>query len=253
MKNPLNLSENIVSIDIETTGLDKSKDHIVQLSAVKYTNKWKKVAEFDHYICPKEPWEMGKEAFEKHGLTKEFIQENGVDLEDIAEEFIDFIEGCDIISYNGNSFDIPFIYAEFQKIGIDPKIVDHKLIDVFKIETKVNSNKLEDAYRRYTGKEPVNAHNSLADVKMTMRVFYEQLCKYDLEEILESKEMQMDFPEQILAYNENGRIIFTAGKHKDETSFDICKKDPSYIKWLFANVLSQASKDKIMEEYNSLK
>lgn len=252
MKNPLNLSKYIVSIDIETSGLDKTKDHIVQLSGVKYTNTWKKVKEFNHYILPKEPWEMGKEAFEKHGLTKEFIQKNGVPLESVYDEFMEFIGDCDIVTYNGNSFDIPFIYAEFQKCSLDPKLVDHKLIDVFKIETKVNSNTLSAAYERYTGKPALDAHNALADVKMTMRVLYEQLNKYDLSKIISEEEMKIDFPEDILKMN-GDKIAFSGGKHKNEFAFDVCKKDPSYIKWLFTNVLSEYSKNKIMEEYNRLK
>ena len=254
MNNPLNLTPYIVAIDIETSGLDKNKDRIIQIGGVKFSNKWKKIAVFKKYILPKEPWEMSSEAQEKHGLTKEFIQENGVPLESIYDEWLEFIDGCDIVTYNGNSFDIPFMYAEFQREGLDPKIIEHRLIDVYKIEKEVNANTLEATFKRYTGKDPIDAHDAAADSLMTIRVLYEQLNRYDnIDEILKPEDMKMDFPESILALNEDKRIILTGGKHKDELIFDVCRKDPSYIKWLFANVLSKSSKDKVMEEYNNLK
>lgn len=253
MENSLNLSKYIISIDIETSGLDKNKDRIIQIGGVKYTNTWKKVCDFNKYILPKEPWEMTPEAEAVHGLSKEFININGVPLKSIYREWLEFLGDCDIITYNGNAFDIPFIYAEFQREGLDPKIIEHRLIDVYKIEKEVNANTLPAAFKRYTGKEAIGAHDANADSIMTIRVLYEQLSRYDVNEILKPEDMKMDFPESILSLNEDKRIVLTAGKHKDELIFDVCKKDPSYLKWLFANILSQSSKEKVIEEYNSLK
>lgn len=253
MKNQLDLTPNIVSIDIETSGLDKNKARIIQIGGVKYTNKWKKLSEFNHYILPKEPWEMEPDAEAVHGISKEFILKNGIPLEDIYDEWIEFLGDCDIITYNGNAFDIPFLYAEFQRAGLDPKIIEHRLIDVYKIEKEVNANTLVATYTRYTGKEAIDAHDANADSKMTIRVLYEQMNRFNVEEILKPEDMKMDFPESILALNEDGKIILTGGKHKDKMIFEVCKKDPSYIKWLFANVLCKSSKDKVMKEYNSLK
>lgn len=253
MKNTLNLTSNIVSIDIETSGLDKNNARIIQIGGVKYTNKWKKVKEFNHYIRPSGEWEMEPDAEEIHGLSKEFIEKNGLPLKTIYPEFIEFIDGCDIVTYNGNAFDIPFMYVDFQREGLDPKIIEHRLIDVYKIEKEVNANTLAAAYTRYTGKDAIDAHDANADSKMAIRVLYEQLNRFDVSKILKPEDMKMDFPESILSLNEDGRIILTVGKHKDEFIFEVCKKDPSYIKWLFSNVLSTSSKDKVMKEYNSLK
>ena len=252
MDNYFDLKNNIVFFDIETTGLDKKKDKIIQIGAVKYSPKWKKLDEISHYILPDEPWSITKEAFEKHGLTKEFIEQHGVPLKSIYNEWIKFIDKCDILTYNGTICDIPFMYAEFGKLGLDPMILNHRHIDVYSIERKINSNKLEDVYRRYTGKDPINAHDANSDSKMTANVFYEQLKRYNLNEIIDEKDLKIDFPEDILKLNDEQRIIFNGGKHKDEFVYDVCRKDPSYIKWLFENVLSSYSKDKIMEEYKNL-
>lgn len=253
MAEQFTLSNHIVSIDIETSGLDKNKARIIQIGGVKYSNKWKKIGEFNYYILPSEPWEMESDAEAVHGLSKSFIQEYGVPLKSIYKEWLKFLGDCDIVTYNGNAFDIPFIYVEFQREGLDPKIIDHRLIDVYKIEKEVNANTLAAAFKRYTGKEAIDAHDANADSRMTIRVLYEQMNRFDIGEILKPEDMKMDFPESILALNEDKRIVLTGGKHKDELIFNVCKKDPSYIKWLFGNVLSQSSKDKVMEEYNSLK
>ena len=250
---PLELTDNIISFDIETTGLDKSKDRIIQLGAIKYTKNWKKVAIFNYMILPTGEWEMSPDAEATHGFSKEYVEETGVPLVSVYQEWLDFINGCDIITFNGNSFDIPFMYADFAREGLDPKIIENRLIDSYLIEKAVNSNTLESAYTRYTGLDPDTAHNAASDAKMTIRVFQEQMNRYDISEILQPKDMKMDFPESILSYNDDGRIQLMGGKHKDSLIFDVIKKDPSYIKWLFGNVLSKPSKDKVMEEYNQLK
>lgn len=47
----------IIAIDIETSGLDKVKNRIIQLAGVKYSPRtWKKVEEFNHFIKPDGDW-----------------------------------------------------------------------------------------------------------------------------------------------------------------------------------------------------
>ena len=88
------MSKHIVAFDVETTGLSFKDDYIIQLSAIKFDENFNTIATIDHLIKPIYDFEIAEGAFEKHGISKEMIAENGVDLIDAAKEFLAFIEGC---------------------------------------------------------------------------------------------------------------------------------------------------------------
>lgn len=248
----MNLTPTLSVIDIETTGLKSSTNYILQLSAVKVdSSTFEVVDRFDEYVKPAFPYEIEQGAFEAHGLTKEFIEKNGKPLIEVAEAFVEFIGDDDILSYNGIRFDIPFIYEDFNRVGIDPGIVHHRLLDSYLIEMLVNSHKLSQTYQRYTGDEAECAHNSLCDVIMTAEVFKHQFQNNNLDQFIESGELKTNivFPEAILDLNESQEPVFTGGKHEGKTVGEVIRMDPGYIKWLFTNVLTRGTKEYIMNRY----
>ena len=167
--------KNLVCIDIETTGLDKKNNHIIQLSAVKINSEtFEEIDSFKSYIKPLKDFTIEDGAFEKHGLSKVFILEQGKTIKEIGQDFIDFIEDCDILSYNGMSFDIAFIDKDFSEAGISIDWSKHKSIDVYSIECTLNSRRLEDVYKKYTGNDLINAHDALSDVRATIEVYKHQ-------------------------------------------------------------------------------
>ena len=79
------MSKHIVAFDVETTGLSFKDDYIIQLSAVKFDTDFNELDVFNHYIVPyAKNWSISEEAFGKHGLTKDFIAENGEFLINVA-------------------------------------------------------------------------------------------------------------------------------------------------------------------------
>jgi DNA polymerase-3 subunit epsilon len=63
-----------------------------------------------------------------------------------------FIKGCDIAGFNSNVFDIPILYNELHRIGIDWDYSDVHFIDACNI-FKINEPRdLAHAYKHYTGK-----------------------------------------------------------------------------------------------------
>jgi len=249
-------SNGFVVIDIETTGLDKKKDHIIQLSCIKIDSDGKETGFFDKYILPKGDFEISPEAFEKHKISKEFLMEHGVSLESIFDEFVEFVGDNIVVTYNGISFDIPFIMTEFLNIGLDPKLMDRKMLDVFLVEKAVNSHTLEETYKRYTGNTSECAHNSLCDVRMTYEVLKGQINNAkdkDLHAVIVENAIptRINFIEDIIRYDDNANIIFNNGKYRGCKVVDICNSDPSYIKWLFKDVLCERSKQIVMDEYKS--
>ena len=50
---------------------------LFNLSAVKFDTDFNVVAEFDNYILPTGVWHMSEGAFNVHGISEEFLKENG--------------------------------------------------------------------------------------------------------------------------------------------------------------------------------
>ena len=86
----------ITAFDVETTGLSQTEDYIIQLSAIRFKkDTFEQVKTFNHYIKPIRAYEIKPGAFESHGLTKDFIEENGVPLKSVAQEFIEMFDDAD--------------------------------------------------------------------------------------------------------------------------------------------------------------
>ncbi|MBR5298534.1 MAG: 3'-5' exonuclease, partial [Parabacteroides sp.] len=236
----------IVCYDVETTGLSPKEDYIIQLSCIKFDREtFDVLGELDYYIKPIHKYTISPEATDVHGLTKEFIEENGINLKDIAEEFINFIDGCDILTYNGNNFDIQFLYKDFELCGYDLKLEGRMFYDAYSIECTKHPRTLSTIYTKYTGKELDGAHNSLNDVKATIDIFKGQMSEMTFEEADEMPGNQLISPDGSIRRPNNDKniIVMARGKYKDVDFMDVYKKDPSYIEWFFKNVASSYTKN----------
>lgn len=241
--------------DVETTGLSSKEDFIIQLACAKFeketgsviaTKKW--------YIKPAHAYEISPKAQEVHGLSKEFIEANGVYFKDIAAEFFEMMKDADLLTYNGNSFDIKFLNEECRRWGLELPIFGKKFYDAFSMECRFNPRNLGSVFKKYMGYEFEDAHDALGDVLATVEVFKAQMQTYGLtyEDINEYQENNLLTPDGTIrnaaAADEELRIVFAVGKYKDSEFMDIAKKDPSYIKWYMENLASDYTK-KVLKEY----
>ena len=243
----------IVFVDVETTGLNPTQDRILQLSALKVDDDFNEIARWDHYIRPLGEYNISESAQAVHGLTKEFIENNGESLVDLADDFIEFINGCDVGGYNSNNFDWKFIYNELVRAGRELDM-NRVFYDVLSIERRLRPCNLGAVYERYTGKTMENsgldAHNSMSDVIATAAVMKEQM-KLINEDIKAWPENQLLSPEGSVrnAGNiTNPMIVFTTGKYKDRDVYDIMKQDPGYCKWWSQKVATNYSR-KLVRNY----
>ena len=227
-----------VAFDVETTGLSFKDDYIIQLSAVKFDENFEIIEEFDEMVCPKNDFEVAEGALSKHGFTKEFVMENGRPLNEVGEEFLSFIEGCDMLSYNGRGFDVRMIVKDFRAVGLEFSL-DKVFYDSYLLESMLNSRKLECVYERYTGKKLDNAHNALYDVRATVEIFKHQLELFEKQDISLDDVMNFDeskiFCIDGMIYKKDDNIFFAKGKYKDSEFMQVCSLDPGYIAWFMKN------------------
>ena len=76
----------VVIFDLETTGLDKTKDHIIQFAAMKFEGT-KVISELNLKICPEGNFAISPQAYIKHGISAKDLQDK-TKLRDVAQQIV---------------------------------------------------------------------------------------------------------------------------------------------------------------------
>lgn len=230
----LNLKRPIVFLDLETTGIDASKDRIVELSLVKvHPNGDEEIK--TRRVNPGMP--IPAEASAIHGIYDADVKD-APRFEQLAKSLASYIEGCDLAGYNSNKFDIPVLAEEFLRAGVDVDLKKRKFVDVQNIFHKKEQRTLVAAYRFYCDRELEGAHSAEADTLATYEVLKAQLDRYgDLENDIDflseytTQNQCADYAGRIL-YDKDGVEVFGFGKHKGRRVADVFREEPSYYSWM---------------------
>ena len=102
-----------VVLDTETTGLDAASGHrVIEVGCVELMNRRYSDRNFHRYINPERSVDAG--ALAVHGIEEEFLATQPV-FADIVAEFIEFVEGSELVIHNA-SFDVGFINHELARL-----------------------------------------------------------------------------------------------------------------------------------------
>ena len=105
----LKLSKPIVFFDLETTGINISKDRIVEISLLKIFPNGNK--ESKTWLVNPEI-EIPVEVSAIHGITNEKVVTEPT-FKELAETVNAMISDSDLAGFNSNRFDIPLLAEEF--------------------------------------------------------------------------------------------------------------------------------------------
>lgn len=230
----LKLKRPLVFFDLETTGVDTSKDRIVEISMVKIMPDGEEITK-TRRINPGMP--IPPEATAVHGITDDDVKDCPY-FSQIARSLEQFISGCDFGGFNSNRFDLPVLVEEFMRAGIEVNFKRRKFIDVQNIFHKKEQRTLVAAYKFYCDKDLTDAHSAEADTRATYEVLKAQLDRYpDLENDVDAlaefsaRGETADYAGRIL-YDDKGVEVFGFGKYKGRSVTDIFAVDPSYYDWM---------------------
>jgi len=113
----MNTSKSIrqVVLDTETTGMNRDGavylgHRIIEIGCVEVINRRLTGRHYHTYIKPDR--EVDPEAVTVHGITDQFLKDKPA-FSEIAEEFIEFIKGADLVIHNA-PFDVGFMDQEFR-------------------------------------------------------------------------------------------------------------------------------------------
>ena len=109
-----------IILDTETTGLEVQRGHrIFEIGCIELVNRKPTGREFHRLLNPERAVDEGARAVT--GVNERDLLDKPR-FADIAAEFLDFIDGAEIVAHNA-AFDVGFIDAEFARAGFGEGVV----------------------------------------------------------------------------------------------------------------------------------
>lgn len=228
----LQINRPLIFFDLETTGTSPNRDRIVQMHFIKVHPDGREEI-FSSLVYPE--MDIPSEASAIHGIYDADVAFEK-SFNGHASTLYEFLSGCDLAGFNSDHFDIPLLVEEFNRAGYSFPEKDTRSIDVLLIERKVNSHKLTDTFKRYTGRDLDEAHDAGADIRATLEVLDHQLVQYpELGRSFEGLSRPVVDPNQVDRAGKliliNGVVCFNFGKHKGHP----VKDHAEYVIWLLDN------------------
>lgn len=166
--------------DTETTGLDPKKERVVQLASLLTYPDGREAMAFN--LIFKCDVEIPEPAFKVHGITDEVAETLGVNPIGGFELFEAMLERCQFAVAFNEQFDVGMITQNVRRLYDNPKLDPFEGIQrlcAMKIAAKVlgagQRISLTNAHTKLFGEGFSGAHDAMADVRATARVFFE--CK----------------------------------------------------------------------------
>lgn len=250
----LQLTRPLAFIDLETTGTNVATDRIIEISVIKVMPD-KSVINKTKRINPGIPIPAATTAI--HGIKDEDVKDAPT-FKQVANEYKQFLEHCDIAGYNSNRFDVPLLVEEFLRLDLNFDINSRRFVDVQKIFHLMEKRTLGAAYKFYCDKDLTNAHSAEADAMATYEILeaqlirYEQQLKPDVEAlaVFTKEDEYVDFARRMTI--QNGIELFNFGKYKGRPVRDVLKSEPQYYDWMMKADFPLNTKQKLTEIYHSM-
>jgi len=232
------LSRPLVALDTETTGMDPTRDRIVEFAGVKLHPDGRRET-FRTLVNPKEP--IPPEASHVHGITDDTVRDAPTFAE-TAREIILFLAGADLAGYNIHRFDLPILRAELERCDMELPLEDVRVIDAQVIFFNREPRDLSAAVRFYCDRDHAGAHGALPDSEATLDVVLAQIGRYpDLpadveglasESITSGSERYVDAARRFIW--RHGEAYFNFSVHKGKSLREVAEGADTrgFLKWI---------------------
>lgn len=192
-----------IVVDTETSGLPLHKDssiyksdewpHILQLSYMIYDDITHEILiEVNDYIAIEKSCTISEASYEVHGLTREFLQSNGIPIKDALHKFKKHMNSCDVVVGHNISFDKRMILAECVRLKIFLNMKNtyctmRNTKDVCKIqmqnskgETYYKYPSLSELHYYLFGHNIKKLHDASVDILICMRCYFKINYGFDI-------------------------------------------------------------------------
>ena len=156
--------ERVIVLDIETTGLSRDFDRIIELGVIEY-NKGEMVTEYSKLFGG------GKSSISVvkiHGIKDS--ERIGLEtFEECAGRIAEYLSNSILVGHNIKKYDIPMIEAKLATVG--ERLENVRIVDTYELSKRVKlakDNKLETLCEYFGIKH--GGHRGLGDAKCTLEV-----------------------------------------------------------------------------------
>jgi DNA polymerase-3 subunit epsilon len=249
----LRLTRPLTFFDLETTGVDPENDRIVQIALIRVEPGGARQT-FETLVNPGCP--IPPQATAVHGITDEEVRAQPP-FAAIRGDVERLLTGSDLAGYNSIRFDAPLLMNELRRAGSELDIGGARHLDAMVIFRTMEPRNLTAAYRKYCGKDLVNAHSALADTEATLEILDAQVAFYDavpddvdaLHVLCNPDEGRFVDRGRKFVWNDEGQAVFTFGKHQHEV-LNLVASDPrkrGYLEWMLGKDFSEEVKGILRE------
>lgn len=229
--------------DIEGTGTDVAKDRIVTLAVMRIEPST--VLSRQWQVNP--GVQMSDEVIAVHGITNEQVAQ-WEPFENHAKEIFTFLSGCDLAGFNLLNYDIPLLWEELNRCGIEWSLASARILDAGNIFKKKEERTLSAAVQFYLERNHDGAHDAQADVTATADVLDAQLFRYadlramTIDELASFSRFddRVDLAGKIVK-GKDGRPTYNIGKVRGVAVED----DPSFADWMLSKDFTANTKSVI--------
>ena len=234
---PISLARPVAFLDLETTGLNRSEDRIVELALlILYPDG--RVVDRVRRFDPEIP--IPPEASAVHGIGDADVA-GKAPFRSRARSLAGLLEECDLAGFNIRGFDLHILLEEFRRADIPFDVKGRRLIDAQLIFHREEPRDLAAAARFYLEEDHgEDAHTARGDVLMTARVLAAQLARYpDLPDDIDGLHAYCDefrpFLTEFQKWFSGGDLesyVFARGKHRGTRLSEVAANAPDYLDWM---------------------
>lgn len=184
-----------VAFDTETTGVDTTKDRVIEIGAIKFDNIGI-ISRMNILINPQMP--IPENSTKVHNITDEMVQNKPV-MQDVIHDFLRFIRNCVLVIHNAK-FDIGMIDNELKRLGASG--LTNKVVDTWIFAKEVypglKSYSLQNLAKLFNI-DVHDAHRAEDDARVCMDFFHISVKHFFTEdaEMLENYKSQTNISEYL--------------------------------------------------------
>ncbi len=242
----MELSNDLVILDLETTGTWVERDNIIEIAMIKCSPDGSR-ATYDKQVNPGIP--IPPVVSELTGITNEDVGDAPV-FRDLAGEIISFIGDSDFAGFNIERFDLPLLRREIYDAGLKVNWEGAKIFDVQKVFHLNEKRDLTAAYQFYCDKDLSNAHSALADTQATLEILEKQVSKYgeDTNALDSLRRFEYKKTSEFVDNERkfrwwNGKAYMMFGKYARKYSLqEVARMDRGYLEWIVSAKFSEEVK-----------
>ena len=161
-------AEDVVAIDVETTGLDANTCEIIEIGAIK--TRHGAIAEtFNVLVKPREA--LRPAIVDLTGITQDMLTQDGQTLQAALSGFLQFVGEMPVVSHNA-MFDFAFLRSACAQCGLP--LFSNRYIDTLALARRmvkeVTNYKLQTLLA-YFGMQAAEAHRSVSDCRSVLELY----------------------------------------------------------------------------------